>query len=219
MSLLDLFRQLSLLIIFPAVLLAGLGAALIVISRDWRLVLVGYVLVFTMLTVLLVKILPAEWALLQALAGALISVMLYLSARQLRGPRHLTGSAERETLWPQMASLTSFRVMAVTLAAVTFLVLRDRVGLPRVDDLFRDAILWLVMLGILGLALHEEPLHAGLALLTVLGGLGLLIFSLIQSRMVIGLVLGGQLVLGLAVAYLMLSGGLSGLARDAADGT
>jgi hypothetical protein len=75
------------------------------------------------------------------------------------------------------------------------------------------------MLGILGLALHEEPLHAGLALLTVLGGMGLLMFSLIQSRMVIGLVLGGQLLLGLAIAYLMLSRGLSVMARDSMDGT
>jgi hypothetical protein len=78
-----------------------------------------------------------------------------------------------------------------------------------VDTLFRDAILWLSLLGLLGLALHEEPLHAGLALLTVLGAFELLLFALIQDRMLVGFMEGGQLLLGLAIAYLVVSRGLA----------
>jgi len=99
---------------------------------------------------------------------------------------------DREGRWPQVTSLTGFRVMAVALAALAFFALRERVELPRVDVLYRDALLWLTMLGLLGLALHEEPLHAGFALLAMLTGSELLLFSLVQQRMWIGLLLGGS---------------------------
>ena len=76
--------------------------------------------------------------------------------------------------------------------------------LPKVDPLFfRDTIFWLTLIGLLGLALHEEPLHAGLSLLTVLGGFQLLLFTLVQRRTLLGLTEGVQLLLGLAIAYLM----------------
>ena len=69
--------------------------------------------------------------------------MLYLSARQLsRGPRQRLSAEGR---WPRMASGTGFRLLTVGLAAVTFLTLRDRIPLPLVDPLFRDAIVWLAL--------------------------------------------------------------------------
>jgi len=207
MSLADLFRQISVMVGLPAVLLAGIAAAVIVIVRDWRLVLFGYILFSTMLALLLSQVIPTEWALLQAIVGGLVSVMLFLSARQARWDRR-TGS-NWEARWPRMASLTSFRLLTVALAAVAFFAVRDNVELPKVEPLFRDAILWSAMVGLLGLALHEEPLHAGLSLLTILGGFQLLLLSLIQRRMLVGLTEGGQLLLGLAIAYLVLSSGLA----------
>jgi len=207
MTLVDLFRQLSLLVGLPAVLLAAAAAAVVVVARDWRLVIFAYAFLSTMLALLLSQLLPTEWALLQAVVGGLIAVMLFLSARQLRW--RPAGPLSWEARWPQVASLSSFRALAVVLAAVTFWAVRDRVQLPRVDTLFRDAILWLSLLGLLGLALHEEPLHAGLALLTVLGAFELLLFALIQDRMLAGFMEGGQLLLGLAIAYLVVSRGLA----------
>jgi hypothetical protein len=207
MTMLDLFRQFSLLVTLPAVLLAAAGAVLILIPRDWRLALAGYTVVITMLTVLLVKLVPAEWALLQAFVGALVAVMLYLSARQSRGSWVI--GFDSEVRWPQVASLTGFRLMTVALAVLAFVALRQRIELPRVDTLYRDALLWLTMMGLLGLALHEEPLHAGLSLLSMLAGFELLLFSLIQQSMWIGLLLGGQLLLGLAISYLVVARGLA----------
>jgi len=207
MTLLDLFRQFSLLVTLPAVLLAAAGMVLILVPRDWRLVLAGYTLVCVMLTVLLVKLVPVEWALLQSFVGGLVAIMLYLSARQLGGT--WSRGFDREMRWPQVTSLTGFRVMTVALAGVAFFVLRQKMNLPRVDTLYQDALLWLTMMGLLGLAIYEEPLHAGLALLAMLAGSELLLFSLIQQRMWVGLLLGGQLLLGLAIAYLVVSRGLA----------
>jgi len=209
-SLADLFRQLSILIGLPAVLLACAGAAMIVVARDWRLSLFGYALVSLMLALLLSQIIPTDWALMQAITGGLIAVLLFLSARQLRWTPN---KGQRwELRWPNLASLTSFRLLALVLAAVSFAVVRSRIAIPGLDPLFRDALLWLVMMSLLGLSLHSEPLHAGLSLLVFLGAAELLIFTLFQRRMLVGLWMGGQILLGLAIAYLVVARGLAELA-------
>jgi hypothetical protein len=208
-SLADLFRQLSILIGLPAVLLACAGAAMIVVARDWRLGLFGYALVSLMLALLLSQIIPTDWALLQAITGGLIAVILFLSARQLRWT---PDSGQRwESRWPNLASLTSFRLLALVLAAASFAVVRGRITIPGLDSLFRDALLWLLMMSLLGLSLHTEPLHAGLSLLVFLGAAELLVFTLFQRRMLVGLWMGGQILLGLAIAYLIVARGLAEL--------
>ena len=212
MSLADLFRQLSILIGLPAVLLACAGAAAIIVARDWRLSLFGYALVSLMLSLLLSQIIPTDWALMQAITGGLIAVILFLSARQLRW-RPDTGQPW-ELRWPTMASLTSFRVLAVGLAMVSFAAVRGRIAIQGLDPLFRDALLWLVMMGLLGLSLHSDPLHAGLCLLVFLGAAELLLFTLFQRRMLVGLWMGGQVLLGLAIAYLVVARGLAALPPD-----
>jgi hypothetical protein len=214
-SLADLFRQLSILIGLPAVLLACAGAAMIVVARDWRLGLFGYALVSLMLALLLSQIIPTDWALLQAITGGLIAVILFLSARQLRWT---PDSGQRwESRWPNLASLTSFRLLALVLAAVSFAVVRGRLSIPGLDPLFRDALLWLVMMSLLGLSLHAEPLHAGLSLLVFLGAAELLVFTLFQRRMLVGLWMGGQILLGLAIAYLVVARGLAELRPSDAE--
>lgn len=200
----------------PAVLIAAAAAAIIVIVRDWRFVIFAYAAFSVMLALLLSQVIPAEWALLQIIVGGLVAVMFFLSARQLRW--HPASGVSWEARWPQVVSLTSFRALAVALTAVTFLVARESVVLPKVDLLFRDIIFWLALVGLLGLALHEEPLHAGLSLLVALNGFQLLLFTLVQQRMMIGLLEGGQLLLGLAISYLMVSRGLDA-AQPAADVT
>jgi hypothetical protein len=216
MSLSDLFRQLSLLIGTPAVVLAAVATILIVVPRDWRVVLFGYALLTVMLSLLLSQVIPTEWALQQAVAGGLVAVMLYLSARQLRGPA--AAALQPSARWPRVASLTTFRALAVGLATVAFLAVRETVDIPLLAPLFRDAVLWLAMIGLVGLALHEEPLHAGLSLLTFLGAAQLVIFTLIQRRMLIGVLQGGQVLLGLAIAYLVVAHGLAAPAAVADGG-
>jgi hypothetical protein len=98
------------------------------------------------------------------------------------------------------------------LAAASFAAVRGRIAIPGLDPLFRDALLWLVMMSFLGLSLHTEPFHAGLSLLVFLGAAELLVFALFQRRMLVGLWMGGQVLLGLAIAYLVVARGLAELA-------
>ena len=203
----ELYRQIGLLVGLPIAILAGFGAVLVVVPRDWRAVLGGYALLSVMLSLLLSRVLPGEWALLQTIVGGLIAVMIFLSAGQLRNVSR--NQVRWQARWPLMASLTSFRLIAAAVAGIAYYLLHDRVLLPEVEPLFRDAIVWLAMMGILGLALHTEPMHAGLSLLTLLGGFELLLFTLVQNRLLVGLIMAWQLLLGLAIAYLVLSHGLA----------
>jgi hypothetical protein len=191
----------------PTVLLLGAMAALIVIARDWRLILFAFGVASALIAFLLAQAIPTEWALLQAIAGGLTAVMLFLSARQLQGVE--SRKAPVETRWPQMSSLTSFRLLAVALAGAAFMLVHTAVTLPGVGSMMRDAILWLGVMGLVGLALHEEPLHAGLSLLLILGGFNLLLFHLTQNRVTVGLMEAWQLLLGLAISYLTVSRGLA----------
>ena len=210
MTLIELVRHVSSLIGTPAAVLAGIAAALVVISRDWRLTMFAYLAENVMLAVLLVQIIPVEWALLQAIVAGLIGVIIYMSARQLR-PVETYGPAWIGR-WPQMATLTIFRMLTTALAAVTFLAIRTEVTLPVIRPPILDLFLWLVLIGLLGLALHEEPLHAGLSLLTVVAGSQLLIFTLMPQRILVGALGAVQILLGLAVSYLVLSRGLASAA-------
>jgi hypothetical protein len=97
----------------------------------------------------------------------------------------------------------------VLLTLLAFLAIHQVVQLPGLSPVMRDGVLWLMMAGFLGMALHEEPLHAGLALLTLLGGFLLLLFNLTQNRTLFGLLEGWQLLLGLAISYLTVSRGLA----------
>ncbi len=207
MTLSDFIRQLSILVTLPAVVLLGTLAAIIVVMRDWRAVLFAYALESVTLAVLLTQRIPVEWALLQAVTGGLIAVMLFLSARQLRGAQAPGISAEAR--WPQLASLPLFRILMVLLALIATLQVEGRVQLPQLSSVLSDGVLWLALMACLGLALHDEPLHAGLSLLSGLGGFVLLYFGITHSRLMIGFIEGWQLLIGLAVSYLMVSRGLA----------
>jgi hypothetical protein len=207
MTLPDFIRQLSILLTLPAVVVLGILAATIVVVRDWRAMLFAYALESATLGFLLTQRIPMEWAFLQVVTGGLIAVMLFLSARQLRGVPAPGGSAEAR--WPQLASLPLFRVLMVVLALIAFLQLHSRVPLPQLNSALGDGVLWLALMAGLGLALHDEPLHAGLSLLSGLGGFVLLYFGITHSRLMIGFIEGWQLLIGLAVSYLMVSRGLA----------
>jgi hypothetical protein len=203
----DFLRQVSLLMSLPAVLLVGLSAALVVVVRDWRLAILSFAVFSASISLLLTQVIPTEWALLHVIVGALISIMLLMSGSQLRAT-HLA-LPSREWRWPQMASLSPFRTLTIALAAFAYFSLREHITLPITNSALQDAVLWPLIVGLLGLGMHEEPLHAGLSLLIMLAGFCVLIFSLSQHQILVGLIEAWQLLLGLAIAYLTVSRGLS----------
>ncbi|MFZ1552544.1 MAG: hypothetical protein WAV53_14205, partial [Anaerolineae bacterium] len=64
----------------PAIALAIVAAAFLIIIADWRSSLLMMQLLYLALAIVSLRLLPPEWAVLRILVGALIGIMWYLSA-------------------------------------------------------------------------------------------------------------------------------------------
>ena len=197
----------------------GLCAALLVILADWRLSLLAFAAQSVLLALLSTRLLPIEWAVLRMLVGGLIAVIWFISARRVRwGQRQAParwwllrrGRGER---WPLLSTVTLLRLLAVVLAGLVFFRLQERFILPVLPSDLVLACTWLWLMGFLAMGLSDEPLRAGLGLLTITAGFQLLYATLEPTALVIGLLGSLDLLLGLAVAYLMVAHGVAGRPR------
>lgn len=215
----------------------GLCAALIVILADWRATLFAFACMSVLLTLLSTRLLPLEWAVVRMLVGGLVALLWFMSARRVHwghlrpGDRVTRRKGEpplrfplsprrflslfprlrrRGERWPLLSTSSLQRLLAVCLAIPVFLHLRGRLALPELPSDLALVCAWLWMMGFLALALSDEPLRAGLGLLTMSAGFQLLYAALEPNTTAIGLLGGLDLLLGLAVAYLMLAHGVAG---------
>jgi len=221
----------------------GLCAALIVILADWRLSLLAFAVQAVLLTALSTRLLPFPWAALRMLVGGLVAVLWFISARWVRWGHLRRGEGEtgrggdgergrprlslspcllvplsprlrwRGERWPLLSTVTLLRLLAVGLAGLVFFRLQGRLRLPVLPSDLALASSWLWLMGFLALALSDEPLRAGLGLLTLSAGFQLFYVALEPSATAIGLLGSLDLLLGLAIAYLMVARGVAGRPR------
>ncbi|MBC8448943.1 MAG: hypothetical protein H8D78_14450 [Chloroflexi bacterium] len=198
---------------------AGLCAALIVVLADWRLSLLAFAAQAVLLTLLSRRLLPFQWAALRMLVGGLVAVLWFISARWVRwGERQeparwwllRRGRGER---WPLLSTVTLLRLLAVGLAGLVFFRLPGRLTLPVLPSDLALACTWLWLMGFLALALSDEPLRAGLGLITISAGFQLFYAALEPTARAVGLLGSLDLLLGLAIAYLMVARGVAGRPR------
>jgi len=199
----------------------GICSLLIVVVGDWRLSLMAFGLQSVLLALVSMRLLPFELAVLRMLVGGLVAVIWFISARQVRwGERQeparwwllRRGRGER---WPLLSIGPVMRWLAVGLAGVVFFRLQGRLTLPVLPADLGLACTWLWLMGFLAMAISDEPLRAGMGLLTITWGFQLLYSALDPSAMSIGLLSGLDLLLGLALAYLMVARGVAGRPRMA----
>jgi hypothetical protein len=170
----------------------GICSLLIVVIGDWRFSLMAFGLQSVLLALLNMRLLPFEWAALRMLVGGLVALLWFISARRIRW-------GGRQERW-----------LAVGLAGVVFFRLQGRLTLPVLPADLGLACSWLWLMGFLAMAISDEPLRAGMGLLTMSWGFQLLYSALAPSHISIGLLSGLDLLVGLAVAYLMVARGLAG---------
>lgn len=189
------------------VLLAITGGTLIVVAaRDWRLVLASLMVVYFGLALLTAAVLPPEWALLRVVVGGLAAVIWFLSAQRAGwGGRFLPFSHGEGVHARPLASTTLFRALAALTLAAVLLILRPRLPLPVLPGDMRLVIIWLAAFGLLGLALGDEALQTGVALLLWLGATQLLLAALQKDAWLIWLLSTLELLLALATGYLMVA--------------
>jgi hypothetical protein len=202
--------------------LAVLGTALVLVTlRDWRwsvLALAGqYVLTGWLLT----DRLEPEVAFVKTLVGLIVCLVLYVTARQVSwGVREARIAPElppqeseastpsrAETRRIKVAVLSTnlvFRLLAgsLTTAIVIYATGNGIVSLPELPAHMNMAAIGLMALGLLALGLTEEPLSAGMGLLTAMTGFTLFYHSLEQGITVIGFLIGIEFLVALVVSYL-----------------
>jgi len=194
----------------------GICAALLVALADWRLSLLAFAGQAVLLALLNTRHLPQGWAMLRMLVGGLIAVMWFLSSRRVRwGGREYPARwwllrRARGERWPLLSASTPLRLLAVILAGLVFSRLIGRMALPALPSDLALLCVWLWLVGLLAMALSDEPLRAGLGLLTLSAGFQLFYGALEASAASVGLLYGLELCLGLAVSYLIVARGVAG---------
>ncbi|MEA3334934.1 MAG: hypothetical protein U9R25_03435 [Chloroflexota bacterium] len=192
----------------PVVIAVFFCAILLVAARDWRAVLAAFMVLYLSATVLTLQLLQPQWALLRVIVGGLVAIMWFLSAQRAGwGGRFLPFRHQAGVHARPLSSTTAFRtLMALTLAAV-LLVTRPNLPLPLVPPEVRLVVIWLAAFALLQLALGDEALQVGVALLMWLVGTQLLMSALQLDPWLIWLLSTVELLIGLAVAYLMVARG------------
>ena len=214
----DVLAKLSFLTTTPAIIGLVITASLIVIINDWRFSLAALAVQYVLVGLLLTRLIQPQVAVIKVLIGALVCVVLYLTARlvsesseappleredgdfplKVGGDRGGAVEDAAETSLPDLA----FRLLTALFVGVTVYSLSKRYPLPEMPPDIGFACYWLVSQGLLVLALTEEPLKAGMGLLTLITGFELFFSVLERSLSVVGFLGIANFLIALAIAYL-----------------
>lgn len=192
----------------PVTVLIGASAIVLVSARDWRLVLAALMALYAGVALVTATFLPGEWALLRVVTGGLVAIMWYLSAQRAGwGGRFLPFQRQGGVQARPLGSTTLFRTLLALILAAALLILRPRLPIPTVDPDVRLVFTWLAAFGLLGLALGDEAMQSGVALLMWLAATQVLVSSLNRDPWLIWLLSSTEILVGLAVAYLIAARG------------
>ena len=208
--------QLSNLSAWPALVALMLTGSVIVIAREWRFGLWSLLVQYVLVSVVHLRMLAPELALIKLIAGVLVCPMIYWAARWVEGERAHRAEMERQQIarkegqvplpplpWPVRPTNWIFRLLTVLLLGIVLVSVARSATLPLVDGDIGAVCIWLWLVGLLVLILTSEPLHAGMGLLTLVTGFGLFFDALSPGLVGIGVLAMIDLLIGLAISYLI----------------
>ncbi len=218
-TLTELIESLSFLGDLPAAAGIVLTALLLIILRDWRWSLitltVQYLLCAWILTQVFESDIAPAIAAIKVMSWMIICLVLYLSARQVAwgSPREKDHNSEgSDKVVPQdmkvgrwvLPTGALFRLLIglMTTIAILFTLNRGDLALPGLPPHINLASVSLMTMGLLALGLTEEPLKAGIGLLTLMSGFGLYYHSLEQGITVITFLVAVDFMIVAISAYL-----------------
>ena len=201
-SLSEVLNQLGFITRELAIVGLFIVGGLVVLLPDWRASLLALLGQYLLAGLVLSRLVLPEVALIKVLIGALICPMLYLAARQAgwgTGRNSLVPTAQRRVFPAGLA----FRLLAVTLMALLAVALSQSYPLPAIPPDVGLGSYWLMLNALLIMILTEEPLKAGQGLLMGIIGFELLYSPIERSLAVVWLLAVVNLLLTLAIAYLI----------------
>jgi hypothetical protein len=200
----------------PAIVGPVLTAALVFLTSNWRLSLIALLFQYSLVALALSRFVRPEVAVVKALVGVLVVLILYITAQnkaEARGLRATEGDRpQRLGLhlgWLDGPLGLPLRLLAIVLMALALIRLFENYSLTLVPADIAFVACWLAGTGVLGLILSAEPLRAALALLTFLTGFDLAFADLEPSLALVGFWGALTLMASLALSYLAAVQGLA----------
>jgi hypothetical protein len=206
----ELIEQLSNIVTTTASVSVLITGGVIVVIKDWRISVLALVSQYVIVGLLLVSEIRMELALIKTLVGVLLCLILYMTARHVEWGRPPPPSlpddhdVSSEPLISQgmLPTELPFRFLAALLVILVAYGGASSYRLPDVGQATSLAVYALAALGVLAMGLTDEPLKAGLGLLTFFSAFELLYTVLEPSLTVIGFLGLSNFLIALAIAYL-----------------
>jgi len=191
----------------PALIGLILTASLLVITHDWRLSFVALGVQYALAALLIAQIVIWQVVVVKALVGLLVIGIFILTGRQVNyGPTSPTPLRLRALAQFEFPTGLPFRLLATVMAVVVawYLASQPELTFPGLSLSLNLASAILITLGLLNLGLTEEPMNAGMGLLTGLMGFEIVYAAVEPSLAIIALLAAVNFGVALAVSYLAL---------------
>lgn len=195
-------------------LLAGLTASalLIVLVRNWRIVLPALIVQYVLVGIMLARAIDPGVALIKPLAGSLVCMALSIAAqhadtRRARRGESIAIERIRRIAWHSVPAQVLLRAVAAAVVLTAAFGAAVRFPLPGdARELGLGAYI-LISCGILLIATTSESLNTGIGLLVFLSGIELA-YTPLEPSISVSVLLGFMtLFVGVAIAYLALADG------------
>jgi hypothetical protein len=190
-----------------AIGLSVLFAAAMLVASDWRIALAAYALLKVLAGILLVQLMPPEWALMQWVVGGLVGVMWFLSARRVDSVRRRQeGIPWWRPTW-RLNPSTLMRLALLLFFVLVAYIMRPQIAFPKLPaDLARFAT-FLALAGLVGLGLGDRPMRWGLSLSMWILAADFVVLALQVDAATVGLLASLEVLLGFAISYLIVVDG------------
>lgn len=210
----ELLARVMFLAATPAVIGVFVTAAILVVSRDWRLNVLALTVQYFFIVLLLTRHIRIEVAAVKGLIGWMICMVIYVTERRASEPA--PGEAPPTAAGPGRGrpaparrrsnlARAAFNLLATLLVSVAAYTAMLRIPLPEVTAEVTLACYALVGLGLLLIGLGEAPMQTGIGVLMFLSGFDLFYVALEPSLAVAALIGALSFAIALVTAYLRTS--------------
>lgn len=208
-SLTDLARLFASVSAFQQVLGLVIAVALVVLISDWRVSLLALAIQYILVAILLSTLIPLQIAAVRMIAGGLVALMFYITARRTQPRRRrqrnpnvprdeFDDEAPRGIFWTNLP----FRLIGLALVSLSVIVLSQQFVLLNAPLLFWATGLWLAAGGMLIIAVTRDALKMGMGLLFFTSGFGIIYLSIDSSLLIYTLLVIADLVIALAISHI-----------------
>jgi hypothetical protein len=178
------------------VLLAMTAGATMILANRYRLILIGFVAHYLAVYLLLFPVVGWQVGLVKPLAGAIAAAIIAFSSR---GQIDSLSDQTRDLIDRPLFRLGA---MLLVIAAGWGMGRASWIQIPALSNLAQTGALILFVLGLLMAAFFDDPIRAGMGIVTSISGFEIIYAAVEPSLAVLALLAGVQISLALVIGYL-----------------